>query len=158
MKRELELAWCAGLIDGEGCISITRRNVNTGGCNKTLSHAQCVQVNMVHLDTLRRIQSLLGCGNICRHSSCKLTKRQAWSWSATGQKAIASLALVRPYLYAKADEADLVMSFYDLGRAWGGRFSRSVPPELIAAREDLCERVRALKWREWPANLFKKPA
>jgi len=151
MTREIELAWCAGIIDGEGCIAVNRRNVGTGGKNRTLSHAPCLQINMVHLDTLRRVRSLLGVGSIHRHSSCAATKRQAWSFSVTGRKAVTALQLVRPYLFGKADEADAVLGFYDLGRAWGGRYSRSVPPELIAAREELCERVRAMKRKEWPA-------
>lgn len=144
----LAVAWCAGLIDGEACISISRCNAKTKIGTRVMRYTPSLHVNMVHLPSIKRLQVMFG-GAVYRHSRSTMTRKQAWTFGVTGQKAVSALRLVRPFLFAKADEADAVIGYYDLGRAHGGRYGGSLTPELAEAREQLCVAVRDMKTREW---------
>jgi hypothetical protein len=144
----LALAWCAGILDGEACIAISRSTRVEKNGRHIVLYTPSLHVNMVHLDTLKILQRMFG-GAVYKHSRSSMTRKQAWTFGVTGQKAVSALKLVAPYMLGKRDEAMAVIGFYDLGRAWGGRYSRGIAAELMDARERLCMSVREMKNRQW---------
>lgn len=146
--RESDLAWCAGIVDGEGCISIGRYYPNSKQHNKAPVYRPSLVVNMTHKPTIERLASLLECGSISKHSECRLTRKQAWIWAVKDRKADAVLRVLEPYLFTKRAEARMVIGYYGLGS--GTRYT-GVSQELLAAREALFMSVRAAKSIEWPA-------
>jgi hypothetical protein len=110
MSLETSYAWCAGLIDGEGCISIYR-------VRKGPYYAVMIRVVMTNRETIERVAEILACGTI-RHNTGVGVRRDSWTWccaSIVGSKLI--LRRLRPYLVTKAKEADLAIEFLNLDKA-----------------------------------------
>jgi hypothetical protein len=145
MPSETDLAWAAGIFDGEACIAINRYSPNKNQRNKAMVYRPHVCINMTHKPTLERLVGILG-GTIHKHSRSQLTRKQAWRWTVADRKADAVLRSVLPYLFTKRGEAEMVLQFYSLGHAtrWTG-----IAPELLAAREALFMAVREAKTEQW---------
>lgn len=133
--RDVEAAWAAGIIDGEGCIHLRRRSEAAG------YFALVLKVTMGHRPTIDRLHSLFDLGTIQENRSNK-GHNPAWSWVCTTRQVGAVLDIVQPYLVTKADEAVIAREYLALPVMPG---TRSIPPELAAARLDLFERMRDAK-------------
>ena len=102
MSRETDLAWAAGIIDGEGHIGLYLSHTNTGDCYVL----KLVVVN-TNLKMLERCKEIFGAGSIGNRVKAKMHHKQQWSFYACSKQAEKILQAVRPYLVAKADQADL---------------------------------------------------
>lgn len=58
MPTEAEIAWAAGLFEGEGCIIERTQRARDGS---TL-HYQCLQLTMTDRDVVERFHQVVGCG------------------------------------------------------------------------------------------------
>jgi hypothetical protein len=110
---ELDVAWLAGLIDGEGCIGV--RNPRNGHGNKRNSVVPRIELGMAHEDTVLRCAELIG-GIIGK--SVTVTRRTKKGWSrlpqfflfVCGQEAVKCLLQrLRRHMVTKALEADLIL-------------------------------------------------
>jgi hypothetical protein len=72
MKRELDIAWAAGVFEGEGCISTASRQLVRG---KTRSYPR-ITVAMTDRDVVERVQKILDVGSI--HSSPRGKNKTMW--------------------------------------------------------------------------------
>ena len=151
--KDTDLAWAAGIIDGEGCIYI--KKTPSTQCRKTKNDTYTLGLRVVmgHEAAIRRLHELFQVGNCY-----KLQQRgynDAWSFMCSARKAEVVLELVRPYLFVKSEEADVAFEFLRLP-LWrpggnGGCFAPT-PPELITKKEQLYERMRDLK----PSSRFRR--
>jgi intein/homing endonuclease len=104
MKNIEQLVYLAGLIDGEGCISIGVRRDHKG-------HRLSLQITNTSRWVLEWIKLLFeGCLNYSRRTKGK----DIWQWCVVGQKACSILDAVRPYLKIRHKQADIAISFYGL--------------------------------------------
>lgn len=87
---EIEKAYIAGIIDGEGSICIERR------ANRKLS-TPAVYVASIDRELLDWLGSLLG-GHICKKRPDAPHHSQSWDWKLRGDKALELLEAVRPFL------------------------------------------------------------
>lgn len=101
---DTDLAWAAGIIDGEGCIQIAKRSIRLGS-GYTLS----VTVNMTHEATIQRLRDIFGFGSILHLETSH--KRKQWRWALGSKQADIMLRMVRRYLVTKAKEADIALDF-----------------------------------------------
>lgn len=94
---ELEAAWLAGLIDGEGAI----------WCRWPKRTNVVVEVKMAHKQTIERIQSLfpgrMAPGHLSKNGLSKLPQ---WRWSVDTLKAGELLQRIAPYLVTKRAQAE----------------------------------------------------
>lgn len=67
-----DLAWAAGLFEGEGCITIGERNATRR------RHPIC-QLNMADEDVVRRLHTVLGVGTV-RMRKYQPVKKDQWVW------------------------------------------------------------------------------
>ena len=143
--REVDIAWAAGFIDGEGCIQISKSKDKKDKDRLQFS----LRVTVVQVDTrpLEFLQSLFG-GHIHDDSS-RLKKERAkegkWrpckKWAIHGLDAYAFLVLIRPYLKTKKEQADLVLNewtFFGQGR-------RKMSEDLISSRTKVWQQLKTLK-------------
>lgn len=94
--RPDELAYIAGIVDGEGCISF---------CRIRGSHFVRVLVANTNRDVLEYLQSIFG-GDI--HSVARKPGwKQSWQWRISWSRAIEFLDLIEPWLRIKEDQAHL---------------------------------------------------
>ncbi|MBE7469472.1 MAG: hypothetical protein HS114_10085 [Anaerolineales bacterium] len=97
-------AWAAGLIDGEGYFRII----------KDPCYSARLSVKMCHKPTITRLYEIFGVGNIKRAEVARPGHAQSWIWTCSSRTdVIEVLRLIRPYLFTKADEADIMIEFMD---------------------------------------------
>ena len=107
--RQTDLAYAAGLIDGEGCITIVRKHVRYGNGFEYRVRLHVANTNQVVLLFLER---LLG-GKIYTQPKMQSHWKQCWYWYMDGSYAVDALRLVSPYLLAKKAEAQLAIAYWD---------------------------------------------
>lgn len=133
-KSVADLAWTAGIIDGDGCIS---RNT-TSSTNATWR--PLVVVDSTDLEILQELARIHGGGNLVKKRSRAEHHRQAWSWRMYGAlKVIAFLTEIYPYMRceAKRARAELLITRYADVTPRNGHYT----PELRAAKIALGEEL-----------------
>ena len=100
MSRELDLAWAAGFIDGDGCITM-----NTRYGSPMISASQCSVV------PLNALVDLFG-GNITKHDDGrKATFRPSFRWRLYTAQSIAACEELLPYLRLKRRQAEILIEW-----------------------------------------------
>ena len=103
-KRE-DLAWAAGLIEGEGCIYSSMRSTGVRG-GRAVWH---LTVQMTDEDVLRRLAAVIGLGNVCgpykNKGDGKKAYKPIWSWTVSSRTHVyAVLVALWPWLGARRRE------------------------------------------------------
>lgn len=126
--NETEVAYIAGLFDGEGCVSAKKTQTNHGS-RQTVS----IQVDMTTPEPLYRCQRIFG-GKVVPSQ-----QRYGWStlyyWRLGSKKAEFFLRVIEPYLIIKREQANLAITFLNCG--WG----------RLALKAKLGEEITRLKTR-----------
>jgi len=105
--KKTDIAYIAGLFDGEGCIMI----------NKTIYRPRTyyqlyVQVNMSSQWIIEYLQFTFG-GSVHKyeHSQYYPNAKPQWAWKAYGLAAVEFLKAMMPYLKLKKSQAELGLLF-----------------------------------------------
>lgn len=133
MSRDTDLAWAAGIIDGEGCISIRAHRKD----GVVRSYSLLLKVTMGHRESIDRLWSIFQTGSIQNVDQRRWNP--AWSLVCTTLQAKTVLDLVYPYLVTKRVEADLAQQFFDVHVISGRRMTpyvRERKIELFIAMRD----------------------
>jgi hypothetical protein len=134
-----DIGWTAGIVDGEGAVSLYRTERSDG------KHAYGVQVRVTNTDP-RMLQKLQGFwGGVLRPRKGKLRPncRQAWEWSLYGDQARELLRSTMEDLVTKREQAEIVLE-YEGGYQFSGA---PLPEEERMRRESIRERLTLLKGR-----------
>jgi hypothetical protein len=105
LTSQIDIAWAAGLFEGEGCITKLNR-----GTTIQLS------ITSTDYDVLEKFKGIVGCGTIYLNGTPrKDTHKQAYRWALSASRDVkVILGLIRPHLCLrraeKADEALLILS------------------------------------------------
>ena len=92
MASDTEIAWLAGFIDGDGCITLARNK--SKGFGKPM-----LVIDNTDLSMLEDCQEMLGVGSIVKKKKYKDNHRQAWSYRVYGANNVRrALSMVQPYL------------------------------------------------------------
>lgn len=125
-----EIAWAAGIIDGEGCIMIV---------NNPYHHVEVI-VGMTHKPTIENLVKLFG-GNVHKRKKYSIIHKQAWIWKLQGPKAVLFLEKILKYTITKKEEIKLAILFpFNKGR---------LKTKIIKERELLKYKLQQLKRKEW---------
>jgi len=100
------LAWAAGIVDGEGCIVLTRNAVRPT-CKESWSVR--VTISQVDVRMLERLRDAFGGSISWGGQPKKSTWRRQRKWGLTGPKAILFLHDILPYLCIKQEQAELAI-------------------------------------------------
>lgn len=154
MATDLELAWAAGIFDGEGCISIGKVPPNSKNGLRNYSYRLTLKVTMGSKETVDRFSLIVGDGTSFLHQKGTDRVSDSYSFVAQSRKTAPILQALRPYLITKAQEADIAIQFLALpdckrgGRQPNGTLgSREVTPEYLQVREELYLACAQLKSR-----------
>jgi hypothetical protein len=124
--KETDLAYAAGIIDGEGCIYASKPS-------KHNSYRLNVAVSMTSERVVRLMAELFG-GPVYDGNKIKrelVGRKQIWTWRVTNESAVAVLRLIGPYLVEKGDQAWL-------GLSWpAGKKGVKLPSEVSELRREL---------------------
>lgn len=110
--QEVDYAWAAGIVDGEGCIHIRRA---ASAAARFPSYQLRLQVSSTTMPMLLRLRRLFGGGIYQAGHSRKAHWRQNYVWSIVGWHAKQVLSLIEPHLTVKRAQAQ-VASFFPAGQ------------------------------------------
>jgi hypothetical protein len=96
MPSDIEIAWAAGLFEGEGCFTCRRR--------EGLWPAFVCCLQMTDEDVVRRFAAVVGHGSVYERIDRRPPRRPTYAWSVTGQTAEAVAELLMPHLGARRSQ------------------------------------------------------
>jgi hypothetical protein len=142
---ELSLPYLAGFFDGEGSIGIYTNGQRSG---RTL-RVQITQTVTPHSTELLTAMRDRWGGSLCPFN--RALRRNAWNWQASATNGYVFLRDVRPWLFLKADQADVALAWWPNRtgprRGADGRLLPMLPDARAA--DELAQRLlRKLKHAE----------
>ena len=129
MYKDADLAYFAGLLDGEGSFELHSRGVGAGNFFNIGSR---LSISSTTPSLLYWVEERFG-GNIRRRGRPTVVGNMVWHWSIDGQKAVDLIEYVRPFLVEKQTQAWLLQEY------WASR-KRSKGPHCPPTDEDMALR------------------
>lgn len=110
-NNDLQIAWLAGLFDGEGSVGFYRRSAPR---NKTgVSYYIVASIAMTHAPTIRLVAEMFsGAGWVKFYKKDKC--RNCFHWRLQNAKARAFLEAILPYSVTKRDEIIMALAADDI--------------------------------------------
>jgi len=145
--KNTDKAYLAGIIDGEGCISVAGRK---SGSRRGRYLTPTLQVTNTRRELLDWLYERYGGGIYAHMRTIQRGRKPCWLWSCAGQKALKAIRDARPYMLLKCEQADilLVMKRYSTrGRDRIGRIKASMTEREFAENDNVVARMRALNKR-----------
>ena len=146
MPTKEQWAYLAGLVDGEGCISI---QYGKGRRNPTYS-AKLV-IAMTDYGMIEWLKNTFGCGSIWTAYRSKSSARPNWKdihyWQLGSLAALDILRGVYPYLLLKREQAEAAIKLQEDVSARRHKKYLTVPE--LHLRESLKRKISCLKRKEY---------
>jgi len=164
VNSDLELAYCAGLFDGEGHVALHRsftynkRKETSYGKQPNYRYRLHAQVNQVHIEAVARMYIAFGGALYFRKRTWGPKDPQRttpyagrWVWEANDMTAMHALKHMLPWLQLKTAEAELGLKFAQTKlppNSRVGKRSRKLgrTPEELAFQEWAFVEMQRLKW------------
>lgn len=132
---EAERAYLAGLIDGEGCITITKQARKD---TPTPVYQMVLVISQNDGDFLSHWQDRTGIGSVNSGNSAG-----GYQWRCSAANAARLLEQVYDYLVVKKDQAALALEFQKtMGAGYGGSGTKT-PADVVDNRERYRNRIMA---------------
>jgi len=133
--REIHAAYIAGLIDGEGTVTLTRKHQNE---NRQL----CVSISSTERELVEFVKTEIGVGKITNKRISKKHHTPSFTYAVYNRQALALLRQILPHLKSyKRARAELILQSYLALTPRNGKYS----PELMAQRRQFEKAVLAIK-------------
>jgi hypothetical protein len=150
------VAYCAGLLDGEGCITIKRSTATTHR-RRSPTYVLSVCIEMADPRPIRVFCNTFGLPmgrNSTRHLKNPEKHRSLFVVQLGRQVSIEVLKRLLPYLHAKREEAQTAIEFYERCMVANdpravGRNRRPVPAALLKVRHRYYLKLRVAKTRRF---------
>lgn len=127
--------YIAGLVDGEGTVTLTRLHANE---NRRL----VVSISNNDLTLLAFVSHCVGAGKITRKRTYQPQHAPAFAFQISGRQALALLACIAPYLRSyKSKRAQLALDHYLSVAPRNGRYT----PQMLTAKEEFERRFLSLR-------------
>lgn len=148
---DLELGWLAGIIDGEGCISIsfTGEQMNVRQGRRTPHYRLFLQILMCNEACIRKVHELTGVGTVAYRNNDRFNRHPSWCWRCGSRQAASVLNLISPLLVVKQEECNAALEFLALPATRNCK--QGVPPNIQLERIRLYNLIRDLK----PVNAYR---
>ena len=123
MRSELDIAYIAGLFDGEGSIYYARRpekkKKHKGkGYRISNSLRMSMEITMTDQSVIRWVHEVLGCGTVVKKPRKGFRKDGTkylvqWKWRCTFRDAYHVCCLLFPYAHTKLEKIQKIIDHYD---------------------------------------------
>jgi hypothetical protein len=143
MVTDFDLGWFAGIVDGEGCITI----INPGHQRKkTAVYTPLIVVGSTSVELIEKVarigRELTGSGANISHRSSKQGFKDQYDWQVVSRMAASLSEKLLPHLTAKLEQAKILANYYLTPRKYG--WYSSPGEEEMARRRILAEQIREL--------------
>lgn len=136
-----DLAYLAGIMDSDGCISISKWPAwRSGSSDRFVLELTVVNTS----ETLMRwlVEKLGGRYKSRRRVSEK--HKETYDWKYTNSKAVEVLKMIEPYLVVKAEQARNGIQFIEGNTHKAGGQGSKLGPDEVARRETHYQKMKAL--------------
>ena len=141
--NDIEKAYIAGFIDGEGCISLAWR------LKKYTT--PIIQVANTNQDILVYLKTIFG-GSLIDRQEKRINRKPSFAWVVCGQKAINVIRQIYPFLKLKKNQAEILLSLkrYTDNRKRDklGRLCGIYTDKIFQENVDVVNRIRILNRME----------
>ena len=144
-------AYLAGIVDGEGSISIVR-NFSKGSRHRNICYTLCVQITMLEKEAINLLTQSFD-GHVClipprnNPNRWSIESKAIWQWGITNDKAKQMLIELRPHLRVKLKQALLAIKFREEWQSQANRGCKGSDPKVIKQREQMALQMRLLNHR-----------
>ena len=144
MSNAHKLAWCAGFFDGEGFVTIQKRNSKINGKQYESFYLR-IGINHVKIDPLLEMQKILG-GTIRKQNPDKVigNRKQRHSWQMSCSQAKEALIQMMPYFKNKQEVAELGIELQNTMQ----RDKKKTTDELTLYRASLKDLISTLNAKD----------
>lgn len=132
---EVEKAYLAGIVDGEGTVTLMKHHKNE-------TPTPNVVVANNNLQLLKWITSQIG-GTIVSKKKRMVHHHDSYAWSVRQDRAIRLLNQIKQYLIIKRPQADLITQKYKSVTHRAGKYT----PEMLKKKMRLVAEIRKLNQR-----------
>lgn len=144
VKPPFTLAWAAGFVDGEGCISICKQRYQDP--RRKLTYRLCLSITQNNLEVLEHLRDGLGITDcIYKVKRKPQHNRQVYALNFNGKCALAVIIALYPYLIRKQPEAQTAIDFWRHGQCGKHPGPRGWSASVNAFRESCFKKMKALK-------------
>ncbi len=140
MPTELEKAWFAGMLDGEGEIAIRKRSQYRHKVTKAGFYL-IIRVTNTHLPAIQKIKEMWGMGTLhLRKDRQEKGYKPIWYWQIYANQALYVLEQCFPYLIIKRDKAGIAIVFQRMRKRQSQR--RDLIPDAFAKDHVLMQKLK----------------
>jgi len=133
--RKTDAAYIAGLIDGEGTVTLSRKHKNE---NRQL----CVSISSTELELVDFVSSVTGVGKITNKQASKSHHTHSYAYAVYNRQALGLLEQTMPYLKSyKRKRAALILKEYLAVTPRNGKYTT----EILAKKKEFEQTVLAIK-------------
>jgi len=151
--KDYELAYIAGLVDGEAHIGIQR---DLGKRRKTPAYALRFEIGMTDKQPLDYINSLLPSAKVITQVS-KGRRIAYYRFRLCHQEALKLLKDILPYLRAKRDEVEVCIKLDELRQSYSPSKIHIGRAKFQPMPQEFVEKAEVLYWQLRSMHLNKKP-
>jgi len=117
---QADAAYIAGLIDGEGTVTLTRKHRHE---NRQLA----VTISNTELRLLNFVLEVIGAGKITRKRTSQSHHTPSFTYAIYNRQALALLGQIQPYLRTyKVDRSDLILRNYTALTPRNGKYTETL--------------------------------
>lgn len=149
IHNPLDLAYLAGIVDGEGCFHACKLKNKPGDGYKN-GHYRCVlKVSNTDVRLFKWLQVTFK-GTCCaafKETRDHLFKRDIYEWTVTGHRLLDISKQILPYLIIKKRHCELIIKFRETFPVNLGRGNREISPEEQTLREECIAEIKKLNAR-----------
>ncbi len=143
VNKEGIVAYIAGIIDGEGCITVTRREIKRLKTGNWYYEPQVI-VSNTYKGLLGFCVEYYG-GWIATLRGCKKGYKEIYHWKVTGDEMKVLIKDVLPYLIIKREQAKINLSFPNyMARGWGNKSPKGRSQKELEKQAELWIKIRKL--------------
>lgn len=109
---KIEKAYIAGLLDGEGCIHISRTKTNKiDGYIKPYKYSLHVRIRTCDTVLSQYCHSKFGIGSLHKCKAYKSNHNESYEWHVASNNALQILKILLPYLKLKKGHAEIGIKY-----------------------------------------------
>lgn len=140
--KKIDLAYVAGIIDGEGTIGFRKEKLASGN----LCYRMRVSVRHTNEWLIRWLCFAFG-GSIVKRKASKAVHKDTWQWCIQANQAAKFLRFIYPYLRLKRNQADVALKFQANKRRFFTYRWKPKPTKELAVEEAQAILMRKLNMR-----------
>lgn len=142
-----QIAYLAGIIDGEGCFYIGRVKQGKYGCGYQFH--TCIKIDNTCRDLIEYLNNIFGGRREYAWHKKAPNHNAVYVWTAQGPILDYLCPLVLPYLVVKRQQCELMMQIRKTYKNIG---SKRLPDDVVAIRTDIMIKLRQLnsRWHDHP--------